>query len=225
MYQVTWPPDHLVTSLPIYPLTMVLTYLIIFITAAISAFAMSNEELFTKLRFNAYDVKHSNQWYRFFTYGFLHAGYVHLFINMLVLYSFGVIVESYFKIYFPQKAGLYYILLYVGGLILSIIPSYGKHKNDVFYNAVGASGAVAAVVFASIILYPAGKIYLFLIPVPIPAPVFGVLYVAYEYYMAKNSRDNIGHDAHLWGALFGLVFTIALKPGLVWIFLQQIGVM
>jgi membrane associated rhomboid family serine protease len=204
---------------------MVLTYLIIFITAAISAFAMSNEELFTKLRFNAYDVKHSNQWYRFFTYGFLHAGYVHLFINMLVLYSFGVIVESYFKIYFPQKAGLYYILLYVGGLILSIIPSYGKHKNDVFYNAVGASGAVAAVVFASIILYPAGKIYLFLIPVPIPAPVFGVLYVAYEYYMAKNSRDNIGHDAHLWGALFGLVFTIALKPGLVWIFLQQIGVM
>jgi len=202
---------------------MVLTYLIIFLTVAVSAYAMNSEEWFSKLRFNAYDVKHSNQWYRFFTYGFLHAGYVHLFINMLVLYSFGVIVESYFKEYFPGKNGLYFILLYVGGLILSIIPSYGKHKNDVFYNAVGASGAVAAVVFSSIILYPTGKIFLFFIPVPIPAPVFGVFYIGYEYYMAKKSRDNIGHDAHLWGALFGLIFTIALKPGLVAIFLQQIG--
>jgi membrane associated rhomboid family serine protease len=204
---------------------MNITNIIILITAVISILAMNNEDLFSKFRFNAYDVKHSNQWYRFFTYGFLHAGYVHLFINMLVLFSFGVIVESYFKIYFPGKSGFYYILLYIGGLILSIIPSFGKHKNDVFYNAVGASGAVSAVVFSSIILYPAGKIFLFLIPVPIPAPVFGVLYVGYEYYMAKNSRDNIGHDAHLWGALFGLIFTIALKPGLIGIFLHQIGMM
>jgi membrane associated rhomboid family serine protease len=202
---------------------MVLTYIIIFLTVAISAYAMTSEEWFAKLRFNAYDVKHSNQWYRFFTYGFLHAGFVHLFINMLVLYSFGTIVESYFHIYFPAKAGFYFIMLYVGGLILSIIPSYGKHKNDVFYNAVGASGAVSAVVFSSIILYPTGKIFLFLIPVPIPAPVFGVLYVGYEYYMAKRSNDNIGHDAHLWGAIFGLIFTIALKPGLIGMFLQQIG--
>jgi membrane associated rhomboid family serine protease len=202
---------------------MILTYFIIFITVAVSAYAMNSETWFAKLRFNAYDVKHSNHWYRFFTYGFLHAGYVHLFINMLVLYSFGVIVESYFKIYFPGKSGFYFIMLYTGGLILSIIPSYGKHKNDVFYNAVGASGAVSAVVFSSIILYPAGKIFLFLIPVPIPAPVFGVLYVAYEYYMAKNSRDNIGHDAHLWGAVFGVIYTVALKPGLILLFMQQIG--
>jgi len=204
---------------------MVLTYLIIFITVAISAFAMSNEEMFSKLRFNAYDVKHSNQWYRFFTYGFLHAGYVHLFINMLVLYSFGLIVETMFKEYFPGKAGFYYIMLYIGGLILSIIPSFGKHKNDVFYNAVGASGAVSAVVFSSIILYPTGSIFLFFIPVPIPAPVFGILYVAYEYYMAKRSRDNIGHDAHLWGAIFGVIYTIAIKPALIGIFLQQTGLM
>jgi membrane associated rhomboid family serine protease len=93
----------------------------------------------------------------------------------------------------------------------------------VFYNAVGASGAVSAVVFSSIILYPSGKIFLFLIPVPIPAPVFGILYVAYEYYMAKNSRDNIGHDAHLWGAVFGVVYTVALKPGLILKFMQEIG--
>ncbi len=202
---------------------MVITYLIIFITAVVSVFALNNEELFAKLKFNAYDAKHANHWYRFFTYGFVHAGYVHLFINMLVLYSFGVIVETYFNLYFPGKAGFYYILLYLGGLILAIIPAFGKHKNDVFYNAVGASGAVAAVVFASIILYPTGEIFLFFIPVPIPAPIFGILYVAYEYYMAKRGGDNIGHDAHLWGAIFGVIFTLALKPGLALIFLQQLG--
>jgi len=204
---------------------MGITYFIIFLTAVVSVFALSNEEWFAKLKFNAYDAKHSNHWYRFFTYGFVHAGYVHLFINMLVLYSFGVIVETYFKFYFPGKAGFYYVLLYVGGLILSIIPAFGKYKNDVFYNAVGASGAVAAVVFASIILYPTGKIFLFFIPLPIPSPIFGILYVGYEYYMAKRGRDNIGHDAHLWGALFGVVFTLALKPGLALTFLQQLGLM
>ena len=108
--------------------------------------------------------------------------------------------------------------------MLSVAPAFGKHKNDVFYNAVGASGAVSAVLFASIILYPAGKIMLFLIPIPIPAPVFGVLYVAYEYYMGKRGGDNIGHDAHLWGAVFGVVFTIALKPALLLNFLEQIGI-
>jgi len=186
--------------------------------------ALSNEEIFAKLKFNAYDAKHSNHWYRFFTYGFVHAGYVHLFVNMLVLYSFGTIVETFYHGYFPGKASFYFILLYLGGLILSIIPAFGKHKNDVFYNAVGASGAVAAVVFASIILYPTGKIFLFFIPVPIPAPVFGILYVAYEYYMAKKGQDNIGHDAHLWGAIFGLVFTVALKPALIMMFFRQLGI-
>jgi membrane associated rhomboid family serine protease len=203
---------------------MIISYIIIFLTVLISILAMSSEDLFAKIKFNAYDVKHSNHWYRFFTYGFVHAGYVHLFINMLVLYSFGVIVESYFAVYFPGKGSFYFILLYLGGLILSIIPSYGRHKNDVFYNAVGASGAVSAVVFSSIILYPAGKIMLLFIPVPIPAPLFGILYVGYEYYMAKNAKDNIGHDAHLWGAIFGVIFTIALKPNLIAIFLQQIGI-
>ena len=202
---------------------MPLTYLIILLTAGVSILAMNNGQLFGKLRFNAYDAKHGNQWYRFASYGLVHAGFVHLFVNMLVLYSFGRIVESYFAIYFPGKAGYYYGMMYFGGLIFAVLPAFARHKNDVFYNAVGASGAVAAVVFSSILLHPSGKIFLFLIPVPIPAPVFGVLYIAYEYYMARRGGDNIGHDAHLWGALFGLVYTIALKPGLVGIFLQELG--
>ena len=204
---------------------MVITYIIIFITGIVSVIALGNEEILMKLRFNAYDIKHSNQWYRFFTYGFVHGGYIHLLINMLVLYSFGEIVETYFKIHFPGKATFYYLLLYSGGLLISIVPAYGKHKNDVFYNAVGASGAIAAVIFSSIILFPTGKIFFFLLPVPIPSPIFGILYIAYEIYMGKRGNDNIGHDAHLWGAIFGLVFTIALKPGFALIFLQQLGLM
>ena len=202
---------------------MVLTIILIALTVVVSLLCFNNAELFDKLKFNAYDVKHSNQWYRFFTYGFLHAGWLHLLINMLVLYSFGNIVETYFKFYFPSKYFLYYLLLYVGGLILSIIPAFGKNKNDVFYNAVGASGAISAILFSSIILYPTGKIYFFFIPVGIPSPLFGVFYIAYEYYMSKRAKDNIGHDAHFWGAVFGIVFTIAIKPQFVILFLQQIG--
>jgi membrane associated rhomboid family serine protease len=202
---------------------MIITIIIIGITVLISFLSLNNIELFDRLKFNAYDVKHSNQWYRFFTYGFLHAGWMHLFINMLVLYSFGGIVEGYFKFFFPLKYILYYLLLYIGGLLLSIIPAFGKNKNDVFYNAVGASGAIAAVLFSSIILYPTGKIFFFFIPIGIPSPIFGVLYVAYEYYMSKKAKDNIGHDAHLWGAIFGIVFTIVIRPQFAISFLQQIG--
>jgi membrane associated rhomboid family serine protease len=203
---------------------MEITYLIIIITVVVSVIAQNNENIFSKLKFNAYDVKHSNHLYRFFSYGLVHAGYMHLAINMLVLYSFGRIVESYFGMYFPGKSSFYFLLLYIGGLILSVIPAFGKHKNDIFYNAVGASGAIAAVLFSSIILYPTGRIFFFFIPVGIPAPLFGILYIAYEYYMSRNSRDNIGHDAHLWGAIFGVIFTIALKPKLVSLFFNQLGI-
>ena len=203
---------------------MYITIVIIFVTAVISIVALNNNELFAKLKFNAYDARHSNHWYRFFSYGFVHAGYIHLLINMFVLYSFGSIVERDFQSYFPEQGGFYYILLYVGGLVLSIAPAFAKYKNDVFYNAVGASVAVAAVLFSSIILEPKGSIFIMPVPVPIPAPLFGVLYVAYEYYMAKKGRDNIGHDAHLWGAILGVVFTIALKPALAGMFFKQIGI-
>ena len=108
---------------------MLLTYIIITATVIVSVLCFNNTVLFDKLKFNAYDVRHSNQWYRFFTYGFVHAGWLHLFINMLVLYSFGDIVEAYFKFYFSQKFLLYYLLLYIGGLLLSVIPAYGKNKN------------------------------------------------------------------------------------------------
>ncbi len=107
--------------------------------------------------------------------------------------------------------------------MFSVLFDYGKHKHDPAYNAVGASGAVSAVVFASIILYPGGGIYLFFIPVEIPSPVFGILYLIYSAYMARRGRDNIGHHAHFWGAIYGVVFTIALKPVLFLYFIDELG--
>ncbi len=194
---------------------MSVTIVIILITAVVSVLAFSNRELFRRLVFNPYDIKHFKNGYRFLSYALIHADWMHLGINMLVLYSFGRVVEEYYSMYFGLKGILYYILLYIGGTALSTLPSYGKHKDDYSYTAVGASGAVSAVVFASIIFAPLSKIYLFPIPIGIPAIVFGVLYLIYSAYMGKRNVDNVGHDAHLWGAVFGFIFTIALKPTLI----------
>ena len=194
---------------------MTVTLIIIAVTVLVSILAFSNHDIFRRLAFNPYDIKHFKNGYRFLTYALIHADWIHLLINMVVFYSFGRIVEQYYGLYFGAKGLLYYILLYVGGTALSTLPSYGKHKDDYTYTAVGASGAVSAVVFASIIFDPLSKIYLFLIPIGIPSIIFGFLYLIYSAYMSKKNIDNVGHDAHFWGAVFGFVFTIILKPELI----------
>lgn len=198
--------------------------IIILITSAISIAALYNQDVFYRLKFNAFLALHSKQWYRFFTYGFVHANWMHLFINMFVLYSFGNVVISAYTDpgIFGLKGYYYFVLLYIGAIMLSTLPSFGKHKNDPGYNAVGASGAVSAVVFASILFVPLGKIYMFFIPIGIPAFIFGGLYLIYSAYMSRNAKDNIGHDAHFWGAFFGIVYTIALKPMVALYFVDQI---
>lgn len=194
---------------------MTVTIVIILVTVAVTILAFSNHELFRRLAFNAYDIKHFKNSYRFVSYALIHADWIHLLINMMVLYSFGRVVETYYGFYFGNKAIFYYVLLYIGSTALSTLPSYGKHKDDYTYTAVGASGAVSAVVFASIIFDPLSKIYLFLIPIGIPAVIFGGLYLVYSWYMGKKNIDNVGHDVHFWGAIFGFVFTIVLKPSLL----------
>lgn len=196
---------------------------IIIATLLVSILAFYNPILLNRLQFNAYAIKHHRQVYRFFTYGLVHAGWAHLAINMFVLWSFGRIVYTLYMYHFGNLGMLYFMLLYIGGIMFSVLFDYGRHKNDEWYNAVGASGAVSAVVFASIILYPAGGIYLFFIPIEIPSPIFGILYLVYSAYMARRGRDNIGHDAHFWGAIFGVVLTIALKPALFLNFINELG--
>ena len=194
---------------------MTVTNLIIAITAIISIIAFGNRELFRRLAFNAYDIKHFKNSYRFLSYALIHADWIHLLINMMVLYSFGQVTESYYEMHFGIKGIFYFLLLYVAGTALSTLPSYGKHKDDYSYTAVGASGAVSAVLFASIVFVPLGKIIIFPIPIGIPAIIFGPLFLIYSAYMNKKNIDNVGHDAHFWGAIFGFVFTIILKPALI----------
>lgn len=201
---------------------MIITWIIIVITTVASLIAFNRDDLFNRWKFNPYQVLHAKQWYRFLTYGILHADWLHLIINMFVLYSFGRRVENLMKDIFGSQGLLFYFLLYFGGIFLSVIPSFEKHRNHSWYNAVGASGAVSAVVFSSIILEPSSKIGLIFLPIPIPASIFGILYLLFSAYMARRASDNIGHDAHFWGALFGALLTIALKPTLAILFYHQL---
>ena len=157
-------------------------------------------------------VRH-NEWYRILTHGFIHGSYLHLIINMIVLYSFGKAIEYYFG-GFTEKIFPHYFVLYFGGMIVSTITTIIKQRNNPNYMAVGASGAVSAVLFACIFFAPWHKL-LFMGVIPIPGIVFAVLYVAYSSYMSRKGSDNIGHDAHLWGALFGLVYPVVIHPDLL----------
>lgn len=198
------------------------TYFIIALTAIISILAFNNQHLFHALVFNPYMIDSRNQGYRFVSYALLHADWMHLLVNMFVLLSFGQAVEQFYGILFGIKGIYFYSLLYLGGILLSTAPAYARNKNNPSYNAVGASGAVSAVVFASIIISPLSPIRFVFIPVDIPAFIFGILYLIYSAYMARRGTDNIGHDAHFWGAIYGLAFTIILKPALVTGFVNQL---
>ncbi len=195
---------------------------IIVITVLVSVLGFRNRLLFDKLRFSAYAIKHNREGWRFFSYAVLHANWGHLIINMFVLYSFGEAVIQAFQFYFGAKAFIYFVLLYLGGIVFSVLFDFGKNKDNPYYTAVGASGAVSAVVFSSILIYPAGSLFIFPIPFPIPSVIFGVLYLIYSASMARRGADNVGHNAHFWGAIYGLVLTIALKPAFVMSFLEQI---
>ncbi len=198
------------------------TFIIIAATVIISFMAFSNVELFNKLKFNAYMIKSRNEGWRFLSYALVHAGWAHLLVNMFVLYSFGQFVEDKLHADFGPKGLLYYGMLYLGGVLFSTLWDFGKYKNDPYYSAVGASGAVSAVVFASILLNPGSSIFLFPIPFPLPSWVFGIFYLVYSAYMGKKGTDNIGHSAHFWGAIYGIVLTVILVPGVLQQFFSEL---
>jgi membrane associated rhomboid family serine protease len=162
---------------------------------------------------NPYLVKHQKQFYRTITSGFIHADYLHLFVNMFVLYSFGRVLQDYYAFLFQEKAMFYLICLYIGGIILSDLPTYLKHQNNPGFNSLGASGAVSAVLFSYIFINPLQKVYAFMF-LPLPGIVWGILYMGYSIYASKRGGDFINHDAHLFGAIFGILFTVAMKPEL-----------
>jgi len=198
------------------------TLAIIIATAALSLLAMNNKNLFSKLVYSPYQVIHRKEYYRLFTHAMLHSGWTHLFVNMYVLYIFGRTVEHFINYYKDGSGGFHYLLLYIGGVIFATLPGLKKHRDNPLYTSVGASGAVAAVLFSCIAFDPIMSIYIMFIPIPIPAIIFGVLYLLYEAYMDKHSSDYVAHDAHYFGAIFGLLFTFITLPDSFLNFFSQI---
>lgn len=198
-----------------------ITWFIIGTTTLVSYIAFQNAGLMEKLRFNAAKVIHDKEYYRLITHAFIHVSWSHLAVNMLVLYFFGPVIETYLHYYFGIKANLFYILLYLGGILISNIQSLIKNRNNYYYNAVGASGAVSAVLFAFIFFDPLQKILVFFV-LPVPGILFAAIYLIYSYQMSKSDNDNIAHDAHLLGALFGFLFPILLKPRLFETFIDKL---
>ncbi len=201
-----------------------ITLILIAATCLVSILCFTGTFDINKLVFNAYSVWHRKEWYRMLTHGLVHGGWGHLFFNMLTLYFFGKVVEQYFALTFGGTLGcVLYIVLYVSAIAVSSIWDLVKFRDDWNYNAVGASGAVSAILFASILFEPKMGIYIYLIPIPVPGYIFAPLYLLYCWYMAKRNMDNIGHTAHFWGAVYGLVFPLICRPEIFRHFLSQLG--
>jgi len=203
--------------------------ILIGLTVAISVYAWSKQELLDSWILHPYHMARDNgQWYRFLTSGFLHADIGHLFFNMFAFYSFSPVVLRTLAEGYGAPAGIgLFLLLYLGAIILSDLPTYFRHRDDRNYRSLGASGGVSAVLFASILLFPVspggGGIIIFPIPVPIQPFLFGILYLLYSWYMGRRQGDNINHDAHFYGALFGVLLMLILVPGAAPSFLQQVS--
>lgn len=197
---------------------MSITLIIIVITAIVSFAAFSNNELRGKLIFHPNGMNSPAEYHRFISHGFIHADWLHLLFNMYVLYIFGRQVEFVYA----DVLGKPYLfgVLYITALIASSLPSFAKHRNNYYYAALGASGAVAAVMFSYIYYAPWATLLFFFIPMP--SIVFAILYLVYSAYAARKGNDNIGHDAHFYGAVFGFIFTLIFDPTHGRYFIDQI---
>lgn len=198
-----------------------MSLIIVLVTLGISVWAFSSPDLMEKLSLKPSRVVHQKEYQRILTHAFVHADYVHLLVNMYVLWVFGSVCEKYFSYFFGNRAGFHFLSLYVLSLLVSSLYSIYKHRNNTYYTAVGASGAVMAVVFTSIFFDPWNKLYFFGV-LPIPGIIFGGLYLVYSVYMGRKGNDNIGHDAHFTGAVFGFIYPVLVKPYLFTEFLYRL---
>lgn len=185
-----------------------ITLAIVALTCIISFTAFSNEKITEDFIFYPPAITNRNQWYRFISCGFIHADFMHLAFNMYSFYLFGDMVERAFGTIFGTMGKPLYLILYVSALVVCLLPTYLQHKNNYQYRSLGASGAVSAVIFAGIFLYPTMLMGIFPIPVNIPGFIFGPIYLLLSAYLAKKGHGNINHSAHIWGAVYGVVFLI-----------------
>jgi membrane associated rhomboid family serine protease len=192
-----------------------MTLIAIVIIILTSLYAWNNQDIYRKWIFNPYRVKNNKEYYRFLTSGLIHQDYVHLGFNMLTLYFFGDVIEHYLS---PVN----FLVLLVVGIIVSEIPTYLKHKDHSYYNSLGASGGVSSVIFSSIFLNPLNDICFYFV-LCLPGFILGILYLIYSYFKGKKADDHINHDAHFYGAAFGIVYTIIIRPESFMDFFYQIS--
>lgn len=193
------------------------TLVIIAVTSIVSIMAFSNSRLIDQLILWPPAISRDKEYYRLISYGLIHADPMHLFFNMFTLYFFGRVME---QLYNALLGPLGFVLFYVGALIASILPTYLRNRGNSRYRSLGASGAVSATLFAFILLQPWAQIYVFVIPMP--AILFAALYVAYEFWLERQGADNVNHNAHLWGAAYGVLVTIILEPRVLGLFVSQL---
>jgi membrane associated rhomboid family serine protease len=197
---------------------MTVTLILIGITCVVSWLAWQNVTLLDALIMWPPGVHKQRQWYRLLSYGFVHANFTHLLFNMVTLYFFGRIIEGVIT----EKIGVAgYLLFYLGGIIASILPSYGEHREDENYRSLGASGAVSAVLFAFILFQPWAMIYVFFV-VGVPAIVYAALYVGYTIWANLRGGDGVNHSAHLWGGAYGVAFVLVLRPEVLSLFFDRL---
>ena len=201
---------------------MSITLLLIIITCGISYYAFNNPSLMDKLILNPYKITSRNEYYRFVTSGFIHADFQHLIFNMLSLWFVGEGIERIFGMLLGSGGSLYFLFLYLVGIIVSDIPTFLKHRNSTSYNSLGASGGVSAVLFAAILFAPTMTISLYFF-IKMKAFIFGILFLGYSFYEAKKGTSYVNHSAHMYGAIFGMVFMAVVYPASVPGFFAQIG--
>ncbi|MDR1225786.1 MAG: rhomboid family intramembrane serine protease [Prevotellaceae bacterium] len=197
-----------------------ITLIIVIVTCIVSITAFQRRDLFEKLLLSPYRVANNKEWYRMITHGFLHGDYIHLAVNMIVLYSFGEALQDLFSSYSAYGA-IHFALLYFGALIVASFSTVIKYKDSYSYASIGASGAVSAVLFAFVFINPWSKLH-FMGILPIPGIIFGPLYLWYSSYMAKRGGDNVNHDAHFYGAVFGFIYPVLVNPYLLQHFIRQL---
>jgi membrane associated rhomboid family serine protease len=198
---------------------MPITLLIILATTCIVSFmAFNNRRLIDDLILWPPAIERKKEYYRLVTYGLIHADGMHLLFNMMTLFFFGRAMEPLFT----EILGTFgFGLFYLGGLIISILPTYLKNRRNSNYHSLGASGAVSAVLFAYVLWSPWSRILVWFVPVP--AIIYAVLYVGYSIYMDQRGQGNINHSAHLWGAAYGVVFTVLAYPPVLTRFLGSLA--
>lgn len=195
-----------------------MTLLIVAVTVLVSWQAFGNRRLLERLLLWPPAVARQHQYDRLLTHGFVHADWQHLLFNMVTLYFFGRYVEQMFA---PWIGAVGFVLFYLSAILVAILPTYLRHRRDPSYRSLGASGAVSAVLFAFILVEPWSLIFVFFVPVP--AIVYAVFYVGWSVWMDRKGGDNINHSAHLWGAGYGVLFTLLMEPRVLGLFLERLA--